>query len=213
MTKDMKCSNCGEEIAEDSLFCEFCGAKVAQKRRSGSFGLLRKRGWWVLIIIPVVILSLFYFYIDNPGRYGVRLNGTLCLRGAYLYFYTNVVDYADKSLQGLGLSYSFVDISICDNEIGAWQTSSCHFSPIQHGGQHVIEVFALECSTKFLPIFIPGHEYTAEIIGLHNGYLFHRAVRYRYVFRYPSSAPIFKESDETEVKLEILEYYQKIAAH
>ena len=26
----MKCKNCGKEIAEDSVFCEFCGTKVAQ---------------------------------------------------------------------------------------------------------------------------------------------------------------------------------------
>jgi len=24
----MKCPNCGKEITDDSLFCEFCGAKV-----------------------------------------------------------------------------------------------------------------------------------------------------------------------------------------
>ena len=30
----MKCENCGKEIEDDSLFCEFCGAKIIVEDKS-----------------------------------------------------------------------------------------------------------------------------------------------------------------------------------
>ena len=44
----MKCKHCGEEIADDSKFCEFCGKEV--KRR----GL----PWWAILLIVIGVLGI-----------------------------------------------------------------------------------------------------------------------------------------------------------
>lgn len=47
----MKCKYCGEEISDDSVFCECCGGKVANKKKSNSWLL------WMLFAL-VFVLSL-----------------------------------------------------------------------------------------------------------------------------------------------------------
>ena len=41
----MKCSNCGKEIANDSIFCEYCGAKLVNKKN--------RKALWISIIAVV----------------------------------------------------------------------------------------------------------------------------------------------------------------
>ena len=57
----MKCSKCGKEIADDSQFCEFCGAKVIRDRRGfeGKPGM--KWLWLVLGLIGLVVLGWYAF--------------------------------------------------------------------------------------------------------------------------------------------------------
>ena len=48
----MKCKHCGEEIANDSRFCEFCGTKI------------KKRGlpWWAILLIVIgAVFTIFGF--------------------------------------------------------------------------------------------------------------------------------------------------------
>ncbi len=51
----MKCTNCGKEIANESQFCEYCGAKVQQGSKEGKIYI----GW--LLIISMLFLSLMNF--------------------------------------------------------------------------------------------------------------------------------------------------------
>ena len=35
----MYCSNCGKNIDDSSVFCQFCGARVGQQQKSARFGI------------------------------------------------------------------------------------------------------------------------------------------------------------------------------
>lgn len=68
----MKCKYCGEEIDNDSLFCEQCGAKVNDespvvkkgKRKSNTKKYI---GYAVCIIIVVILIGVIATLIDNLG--------------------------------------------------------------------------------------------------------------------------------------------------
>ena len=57
----MKCKYCGEEIADDSKFCELCGTKIEQKKQIK---------WWQLILglIGLTIGGLFLTHSAGVGR-------------------------------------------------------------------------------------------------------------------------------------------------
>lgn len=61
----MKCPNCGEEIANDSKYCESCGYKLKR-----NYGPLDRRRIiiWVMAIMGF-LLGFFFFYIDNPAAH------------------------------------------------------------------------------------------------------------------------------------------------
>ena len=44
----MKCPNCGKEIAEGSVFCEFCGAQVAKPKKS-------HKVLWITLVVLILI--------------------------------------------------------------------------------------------------------------------------------------------------------------
>lgn len=62
----MKCQNCGQEIANDSRFCEFCGAKISKPRRI-------KILWIVLIVVlGLSALSVGSIYLYDLHRQYIK---------------------------------------------------------------------------------------------------------------------------------------------
>ena len=53
----MKCSNCGKEIANDSLFCEYCGAKI-QKSRKKTLWIMLSACFIVCLFVSVISFGL-----------------------------------------------------------------------------------------------------------------------------------------------------------
>ena len=66
----MKCNNCGKEIDDDSLFCEFCGAKTVQvvtQEKSTSNYVVLKITYVILVLflaIHLVMNSLALISLD-----------------------------------------------------------------------------------------------------------------------------------------------------
>lgn len=68
----MKCPSCGKEIAEDSLFCEYCGTKLEsvasvppeQKIHSKS----RTPLWMILALLPFVIIGGVVIYYQHCAQ-------------------------------------------------------------------------------------------------------------------------------------------------
>lgn len=58
----MKCPNCGKEIANDSLFCEFCGTQVASSKNVAQEASVHVR--WLLFVITLFLclFNVFVFY-------------------------------------------------------------------------------------------------------------------------------------------------------
>ena len=55
----MICSNCGKEIADDSMFCEFCGVKVEVNKPAN-----RKKLWIILgAVLGVAVLALILVFV------------------------------------------------------------------------------------------------------------------------------------------------------
>ena len=50
----MKCSNCGKEIPNDSIFCEACGARIKKSR---------KALWIILSVVLAVVIAVVAFTI------------------------------------------------------------------------------------------------------------------------------------------------------
>lgn len=60
------CPNCGKEIAEGSVFCEYCGAKVNKKSS--------KRWSWIVVI--VVCFAVAAFFLMRGGEDGGAVGGS-----------------------------------------------------------------------------------------------------------------------------------------
>ena len=54
----MKCKHCGAKIANDSIYCEYCGDKVYEKKYSWRF-------FFLIVIITGGIIGLLYVMVDN----------------------------------------------------------------------------------------------------------------------------------------------------
>ena len=82
----MKCPNCGKEIANDSLFCEYCGKPVKQQRH----GFVTF--WLWLMIIANVCATFAYFSEATSSRgdnntilmYTSAVCSVICVLGATL---------------------------------------------------------------------------------------------------------------------------------
>ena len=67
----MRCPNCGKEIAEDSKFCEYCGAKVNNNipNESTSTVALRRNDfitfWFWFLIVANGISAIYCLYVFN----------------------------------------------------------------------------------------------------------------------------------------------------
>jgi uncharacterized membrane protein YvbJ len=57
----MKCPNCGKEIANDSLFCEFCGTKVTKEKAN------KKKKWGVVLALCILIIGGLIYYIATSN--------------------------------------------------------------------------------------------------------------------------------------------------
>ena len=56
----MKCNQCGEEIADDSVFCEFCGMQQVKKKNSmGTTGFILALFGILLCWVPILNLILW----------------------------------------------------------------------------------------------------------------------------------------------------------
>lgn len=73
----MKCSKCGEEIANDSVFCEYCGTKVKSQR----IRLLSQCNTWQKVSI-VLLLIWFLFAIvvcaNTFSDFGIITLSSIC---------------------------------------------------------------------------------------------------------------------------------------
>ena len=63
----MNCTKCGKEIADNSKFCEYCGAKIGE-RKSAKIS-------WIFIItwFAVGISNIFFFHSTFGKLLGVGL--------------------------------------------------------------------------------------------------------------------------------------------
>ncbi len=61
----MKCPNCGKEIANDSKFCEFCGAKIIFASISEKSPQKKKVVWITLILILCLLLLGGILYYEH----------------------------------------------------------------------------------------------------------------------------------------------------
>lgn len=73
----MKCSNCGNEIANDSIFCEYCGTKVKMSQSKYAPG------------IKLALLRLTKFIKNNYRKYALALMLILCIGAVYVFCSTN----------------------------------------------------------------------------------------------------------------------------
>lgn len=68
----MKCPNCGKEIADDSMFCEFCGTKVKQHENhvntAASTNPPNKSRLWSFAIVGLIIVFTTGILISNDDE-------------------------------------------------------------------------------------------------------------------------------------------------
>lgn len=63
----MKCPNCGEEVAEGSNFCEYCGTRVSPK--GGKGGKSKKAVTIVAVLLALaVVVTVIVLVVDNNNR-------------------------------------------------------------------------------------------------------------------------------------------------
>jgi len=55
----MKCPNCGKEITNDSLYCEYCGTKISAKKSN--------RGLWIIAFLVMVAIAVVAVVIFAGG--------------------------------------------------------------------------------------------------------------------------------------------------
>lgn len=60
----MKCSNCGKEIAEDSLFCEFCGTKISDTNNNPTN---KSKIKWAQLILGILVLLIGCYLMFRSG--------------------------------------------------------------------------------------------------------------------------------------------------
>jgi uncharacterized membrane protein YvbJ len=63
ITTNPRCSKCGTELVEDARYCSACGTSLKNSR--SQWRLL----WASLVLMFVIIGSLNYLMVSNPGRH------------------------------------------------------------------------------------------------------------------------------------------------
>jgi len=71
----MKCQSCGKEIANDSKFCEFCGAEVKKNQmgRTSTVESKNLRGW-IYIVFTVILISLVGYVLYEHSKLNYALD-------------------------------------------------------------------------------------------------------------------------------------------
>ena len=65
----MKCQSCGKEIANDSKFCEFCGAEVKKSQKGGTSTVETKESRkWIYVTFAVILISLFGYVLYEHSK-------------------------------------------------------------------------------------------------------------------------------------------------
>lgn len=80
----MKCSKCGKEIANDSVFCEYCGARIKKEERD-------KIKQYILIAIGIILLSVSV--VLGEVYLGTGLLGGLIFSPIFYYIIKHAVKY------------------------------------------------------------------------------------------------------------------------
>lgn len=65
----MKCSKCGNDVANDSKFCEYCGAPIGSN--------INYKSVWILIALALMICVIFgilYYYESELSEYRWRMS-------------------------------------------------------------------------------------------------------------------------------------------
>ena len=68
----MKCKFCGEEIDNDSVFCEYCGAKIT-KKNSGSKWFL----WLCFALVLIAAGTVVFWKLCNNKKAEAERNGVI----------------------------------------------------------------------------------------------------------------------------------------
>lgn len=185
----MKCPKCGKEIANDSMFCEYCGIKIAHKEIKFEARRLKRLWPWSLVLaIPLAVVLTMYFYIDNPKCHSFTIKGRsdfIEIRHDYTYFFLSPPMSAYKT--PYHLNYKWVGFAIGDD----WQTHSVidgFFTPLEYE-QNGVADWAFAIPSSLLPKFKPGEKYNIRIYGVHNGILFNREAQdICFTIKIPSNA-------------------------
>ena len=106
----MKCPNCNQEIDNDSVFCDFCGAKIKQlPSGSGSRpSSMMDTGGWISQgknIVLIVTAAIFTICVIFFGKYeeGVLAGLSILLSGGLFYWL-----YASKISDALKIVLTIV---------------------------------------------------------------------------------------------------------
>lgn len=106
----MKCPNCNQEIDDDSVFCDFCGAKIKQlPSGSGSRpSSMMDTGGWISQaknIVLIVTAAIFIICVIFFGEYeeGLLAGLSILLSGGLFYWL-----YASKVSDALKIVLSIV---------------------------------------------------------------------------------------------------------
>lgn len=172
----MKCPNCGEEIANDSKYCESCGYKVKVKQKKLSLPV------WIITSL-VFITGLLYFYVDNPSAHsGIpevdflgrdddgQLQFVITASNTYHlnYAWDNIeIDVSDESAI---IGHVFVRIHGYLKNRREFSFDKIHIERSSQSGDanfYWSEIIELE----------PGEHYSATLKGTHKGILFNRQAK------------------------------------
>ena len=90
----MKCPKCGNEIANDSLFCEYCGEKIQEKKRHGFVTF-----WLWLMLLGNVASGVFNITQNN---YAIWIYASEAKVQEFFYFNHSIGDYYYYAMIAIG---------------------------------------------------------------------------------------------------------------
>ena len=154
----MKCKHCGEEIADESKFCVFCGNKITTENKGKSLWLL-----WSCLAVALIVGGIFSYYnIIMPKKRDAEA----------LRYYTIATSVNLRSSRSSGGAYNKIKslpygTALITYEVGPeWLTVKTDKSPEeseQYEG-YVYAMYALNKHDFFLLNSIWGDKESQEVI-------------------------------------------------